>query len=328
MDHDDVKKRYKGIVPVQLYPFTKSGELNLDGIRQNTQFLVDFVKSGQKEVVLLTNGSTSEFYAMSVEEQKDAIKTVMDTVKGEMLVVAGVSQAGTRETVKMARYAESAGADAVMVVLPYYHQATKEGMYLHYKTIAESIGIGIMVYNNPFASGSWVDPQLMKRISKLKNVIALKENTAAAIQYFEMCRQTDHGDLIMIEGLGERMYPAACTNRCNGFVSDIANYLPSGPYELYEAGQRKDIVGMQKALAKLSPIFDIEAMCLADRQETTIMPDLRRGNPVYQAIAKFALDYVGLCGGEMRLPMVGLTSDEEKALANALDKMGVKKAKG
>lgn len=149
MGPDEFRKKCKGIIPVLFCPYTKDRKsVDLDALRKNTQFLVDFANKGNKDVVIITNGSTTEFYANSIEEQKSVIKTVVDTVDGVIPTIAGVSQAGTKETIKMANYAEEVGADCVMVVTPYYHAPFKEGLYQHFKAIAESINIGIMVYNN------------------------------------------------------------------------------------------------------------------------------------------------------------------------------------
>ncbi len=97
MSLEELKKRLKGIIPVQYCPYTKEGNLDIPGLKENTKFLVDFAKDGNKDVVLMTNGSTTECYANSIEEQKTVIRTVVETVGGEIPVVAGVSQAAARE---------------------------------------------------------------------------------------------------------------------------------------------------------------------------------------------------------------------------------------
>ena len=89
----EFKNRIKGVIPVQLCPYTKEGGVDIEGIKENTKFIVDFAKDGNKDVALFTNGSTTEFYANSIEEQKRVIKTVVDTVDGKIPAVAGVPQA-------------------------------------------------------------------------------------------------------------------------------------------------------------------------------------------------------------------------------------------
>ena len=106
MNPSQLKEVLRGIVPVQLIPFTADGEVDIDGLKENTQFLVDFAHSeGGREVVILTNGSTSECYALSDQQQKTVIRTVVEVSAG-VPVIAGVSQAGTELTVELAQYAE------------------------------------------------------------------------------------------------------------------------------------------------------------------------------------------------------------------------------
>ena len=105
MTAEEFKNSLRGIVPVQSCPYNKEGEVDIEGIKENTKFIVDFAKDGNKDVVLMTNGSATEFYANSIEEQKKVIKTVVDTVGGAIPVVAGISQAAARQTIEMAKYA-------------------------------------------------------------------------------------------------------------------------------------------------------------------------------------------------------------------------------
>ena len=322
MNPKELKRNLKGVIAVQLFPFTPSGELDVDGLRENTEFLADFASEGDKDLVILTNGSTSEFYALSDKEQDMAIETVVEA-SGDTPVVAGASRAGTAEAVNAAKRAEQLGADGIMIVLPYYHQATKEGTYRHFETIAGAIDSGIMLYNNPFVSGSWVDPQLLARISKIDNVVAVKENTSSGTQFEDVSRYLDPEDMTLICGLGEKMYPASVPYGAKGFVSTPANFAPSLAYDLYLAGKEEDVQGMKKALGKYKPYYDLMDKAVACREETTIMPDTRRGNPVYQAMGKYGLDYVGLNGGVPRLPILGLTDEEKEELEEAFEEMGL-----
>jgi 4-hydroxy-tetrahydrodipicolinate synthase len=206
MTLNELKKRLKGIIPVQYCPYTKNNELDVEGLKRNTQFLVDFAKSGNKDVVIMTNGSTTEFYANSIEEQKMVIKTVVDTVVGRIPVVAGVSQAGVERTIEMAKYAEEVGVDCALVVSPYYHVPTKEGLYRFFEEIVNAVGISIMVYNNADVSGALIPPDLMARLSKIDNIVATKDNATAAADYAFKALTIDPEDMILLTGLGEVQY--------------------------------------------------------------------------------------------------------------------------
>lgn len=320
----NLKEKLQGIIPVQLIPFTSDDEIDQEGLAENTQYLVDFAENGNKDVVILTNGSTSEFYSMSTEEQKTVIKTVVDN-SGDVPVIAGTGRPGTKETIKMTQIATELGSDGSMVVLPYYHQATKQGMYQHYEMVAENVDIDIMIYNNPFVSGSWIDADLMKKLSKIENIIAVKENTSSGPQWYDLASKVEQENINLICGLGEKMYPLTVNIGAKGLVSTIANFAPDISYQMYEAGRDKDIEKVEDICERLNPYFEVMNKLIANRKDTSILPDTRRGNPVYQAMGKFALDFVGLTGGSVRSPMIGLTDDEKSMLEEALEEMEVKK---
>jgi 4-hydroxy-tetrahydrodipicolinate synthase len=322
MPVETFKKRCKGVVPVQLCPFTDDGELNIDGLKQNTEFLVDFAKGG-KDLVVMTNGSTTEFYANSIEEQNTVIKTVVDVVDGKVPVVAGVSQAGTGETIKMAKSAQEAGADCAMVVLPYYHKPSSEGLFQHYKKIAESVDISVMIYNNPDVSGLLVGPELMHRLSKIDNIAAVKDNTPLVEHYFMNSAQIDSDDMVLLNGRGELEFvgSAAYGYKYRGFVTFIANFAPSLSYDVYDAVMKKDFEKAQVALERMLPLYRALGEFNRKRQDVSILPPAYKTNYMYMGVGKACLDLVGLNGGKLKLPMQDLSSEERDKLKSALEEM-------
>jgi len=322
---NELKKRLKGIIPVQYCPYTKNKELDVEGLKRNTQFLVDFAKNGNKDVVIMTNGSTTEFYANSIEEQKRVIKTVVETVTGTVPVVAGVGLAGAERTIEMAKYAEEVGADCAMVVLPYYHTPTKEGMYRYYKEIANAVNIGIMIYNNPDVSGALIPPDLMARLSKIDNIIATKDNATNAADYAFKALTIDPEDMVLINGQGEVYYVGAAAYglRYKGFVTFIANFAPSLSYAVYEAVEAGNFKEALEALRKLLPLLGLLSKFNKKRESISIIPECLRTNYMYMSIGKAAMDLVGLSGGPLRLPMEDLTDEEKQELKGGLKEMGV-----
>ena len=322
---NELKKRLKGIIPVQYCPYTKNKELDVEGLKRNTQFLVNFAKSGNKDVVIMTNGSTTEFYANSIEEQRRVIKTAVDTVDGKVPVVAGVSQTGTEDTIEMAKYAEEVGADCAMVVLPYYHTPTKEGMYRYYKEIANAVSIGIMIYNNPDVSGALIPPDLMARLSKIENIVATKDNATNAADYAFKALTIDPEDMVLLNGQGEIHYVASAAYglRYKGFVTFLANFAPSLSYEVYEAVREENFKKAYEALKKQLPLWGLHPKFMSRRQSISIIPECLRTNYMYKGIGKAALDLVGLSGGPLRLPMEDLTDEEKQELKEVLGEIGV-----
>lgn len=325
MTLNELKKKLRGIIPVQYCPYTKERELDVEGLKRNTRFLVDFAKDGNKDVVIMTNGSTTEFYANSTEEQKTVIKTVVDTVAGTVPVVAGVSRAAAERTIEMAKYAEEVGADCAMMTPPYYHSASKEGMYQYCKAVAEAVNIGIMIYNNSDVSGTLVPPDLMARLAKIDNIIATKDNATNAADYAFKALTIDPEDMVLLNGQGEIHYvgSAAYGLRYKGFVTFLANFAPSFSYEVYEAVKEENFKKAYEALKKQLPYWGLLSKFGKKRESISIIPECLRANYMYMGMGKAAMNLVGLSGGPLRLPMEDLTDEEKQELKEVLAEMGV-----
>jgi 4-hydroxy-tetrahydrodipicolinate synthase len=325
MDPFEFKRKCKGIIPVQFCPYTDDHELDINGLKENTEFLVDFAMSGKKDMLIMTNGSTTEFYANSIEEQRNVIKTVVETVDGRVPVIAGTGQPGTKETLRMTRYAEEVGADCAVVISPYYFTPTKEGLYQHYKKIAESAKIAIMLYNYPDVSGTMIDPSLTQRLSKIENIVALKDNSPSVGDYFAKATMIDQEGMVLLCGLGETAYVGAAAYgfRYKGLMTVIGNFAPSLSYSVYEAIEERDFVKAYEALKKLLPLVGLFGKFMGKRESPSITPSILRTNYMYMSVLKACMDLVGLKGGPLRMPMEDLTTEEKKEVREALISMGV-----
>jgi len=327
MTPNEFKKKLRGIVPVQFCPFTKEGEVDMQGLKENTKFIVDFAKRG-KDVVVLTNGSTTEFYVNSMEQQKKNIETVIDTVSGQIPVIVGVSQPAAEPTIRMAKYAEEVGADCAMVVSPFYHHASQEGMYQYYKTVAESVNIGIIVYNNIDVSGTMIPPELMARLSKIDNIVAVKDNSPIVGDYFWKSILVEPNDLVLIVGLGEVEYLGAAVYglKYRGFVNLTGNFAPDFPYAIYEAVEAGNFNKAYEALKKELPLFRAMAKIQSRRTSISVFPEWLRAPTTFTTVGKLAMDLVGLRGGpyhQGQLPIEDLTAEEKQEVKQALKEMGV-----
>ncbi|MGC8674715.1 MAG: dihydrodipicolinate synthase family protein [Thermoprotei archaeon] len=326
-DKEELVKKIKGMVTVQFCPYKENGDLDLEGLRANTEFLVKFSKG--KDVIILTNGSTTEAYANSIEEQKQVIKTVVDTVGGKLPVIAGVSQPGGRETIKLAKYAKDAGADFAMVVLPYYHKASREGMYNYYKEIAESVDIPLVIYNNPDVSASLIDVDLMIKFSELKNIVAIKDNSPNFFEYFWKSVRVDHSKLALLAGHGELQYVAANSFGFNytGYVTSIANFAPSLSYQIYEAVNNRDFNKAFDGLKKIVPILNLYDKYKKRRGSLSVLPSIYEANLMYIPVGKAAMDFVGLRGGPTRSPLDNLTAEEKEEVWQVTKSLGLNQGK-
>ena len=308
----ELKKKMKGVIIVNTTPFNRDGSLDLASLRTNLRWLLK--RTEGKDFIFNPLGSTGEFYAMSDDECKAVIKTTVEEVNGKLPVFAGVGRPGTQETIKMCQYAESAGVDGVQVILPYYFIPTEEGAYQHYKQIAESIKIAVMVYNNPAPTGCWIKPALMAKIAKIDNVIACKENTPNLTQFVQMKKAVNPKEMTFFCGLGEEMYTNSAIIGCAGVVSSYANFIPDWTYSLYQAAETRDFTKMDATFEKMSPLVDFVA------KMTCTTPGIGVSNPppMYLPAVKAAMDIVGLKGGQPRLPLTGLTPAQKHELAEIL----------
>ena len=322
MQLNDLKKAMKGVVIVQTTPFNKDGSLDLEGIRANTRWLLE--RTAGKDFIFTPLGSIGEFFNMSDDECKAVIKMVVEEAKGKnVIITGGVGRPSTHETIKMCQYAESVGADGVQVILPYYMVPTEEGMYQHYKQIAESVNIGIMVYNFPGPTGSWIKPPLMARLSKIPNIIAVKENTPSIMSYYAMRKAVDPEDTAILCGLGELMFSFEALYGCPGFVTGVANFAPDLPYSIYEAAVAKDYDKVAELISSTAPYSRFGAKVVANHGPHTGVG--LTGGSMFLAVLKASMDIIGLRGGEVRLPLVGLNEGEKAELRDVLRAMKIVK---
>ncbi len=155
----------------------------------------------------------------------------------------------------MCQYAQSVGADGVMVVLPYCYIPQEEDMYQHYKQVAESVNIGVMLYNNPDVSGCWVKPALMAKLAKIPNLIAVKENTLNVLSYYLMQKTVDPKDTVILRGRAEEMFSFEALYGCPGFISSVANFTPELSYSVYEAAVARDFDKVTELVDSKAPFY-------------------------------------------------------------------------
>lgn len=323
MQLSDLKKAMKGVFVVQITPFNKDGSLDLEGMRANTHWLVE--RMSGKDFALVPLGSTGEFYAMSDDECKAVIKMVVEEVNGRLPVIAGTARAGTQETIKMCQYAQSVGADGVQVVLPYYHIPEEEGMYQHYRQVAESVNIGVMLYNNPGVSSSWVKPALMAKLSKIPNFIAVKESTPSILSYYRMQKTVDPKDTAILCGPGEQMFSFEAVYGCTGFVTYVANFAPELSYLIYEAAVARDFNKLAKLVNSMAPLFSFMAKVSISHGPDTAARGSEAEPVMFISATKAAMDILGLRGGEVRLPLTGINEEEKAELSGILKAMNILK---
>jgi 4-hydroxy-tetrahydrodipicolinate synthase len=242
-------KKWSGVYVVVCTPFTENGDVDEGTLRRHIRFLLDAGVHG-----VIPTGSTSEFASLSEAERKRIADITLDEVRGKVPVVAGTAAVSTRDTIMYSQYAEAAGADGVMIVPPYYCHPTEREIYHHYKAVAESIHLPIMVYNNPWTSGVDMQPALLQRLAEIENVAYVKESSGDMRRVSEIQRLC--GDRLTVfcgaDNLALEMFAVGI----QGWVAAPANAIPRQCVRLYElAAVKKDLDQARELYLKMLPYF-------------------------------------------------------------------------
>lgn len=327
MKPEQLRESLKGLSFVTVTPFDKNGKLDLEGYRENVRFLLEKTKG--VECTITPCGSNGEFASMNEEEHKAVIKACVEEVNGAHPVIAGTGRASTYETVKMSQYAQSVGADGVQVIHPYYFVPTVEGMFQHYRQVAQAVDIGVVVYNNPAFSQSWINPKLMLRIIEASDgkIAGIKENTPH-LMLFDSMVQTLRGTGVPIQsGFGEQWFAYQFPHGAAGFVSPFGNFFPEYPIALLKAARNYDFDGIHAQLERMRPYYAFVGRCAAAYGDTGVMG--KPGGSIYGegnvrfGILKEAMNLMGLRGGYMRLPLMGVSDKERDELKEILRNLGL-----
>ncbi|MBO8181641.1 MAG: 4-hydroxy-tetrahydrodipicolinate synthase [Archaeoglobus sp.] len=283
----------KGVIPALVTPFDE--ELNVDykGIDKNLEFLEKHVDA------LVPAGTTGEAATLSYEEHIEVVRYVKEVSK--LPVIGGAGSNSTREALYLGKEVEKAGVDAAMFVTPYYNKPNPEGLYQHYKTIADELSIPIIVYNVPSRTGTNITPEVAKRLSEIDGVIAIKEASGNLKQISEIIRITAD-DFILLSGDDFLTLPILCLGG-KGVISVAANVAPHLMKEMYERFVTGDIEGAKEVHHKLTPLFDVLFI------DTNPIP------------VKKALELMGLAAGKPRLPLVELSEAKTEKLRSVLQSL-------
>ncbi|HML74711.1 MAG TPA: 4-hydroxy-tetrahydrodipicolinate synthase [Anaerohalosphaeraceae bacterium] len=269
---------------------------------QTLEELVEFqIESGSDGIVPV--GTTGESPTLSYEEHKEVIKRVVDVVAGRIPVVAGTGSNSTAEAIELTEFAKKAGADASLQVCPYYNKPTQEGFYQHFKAIAEEVDIPLVLYNIPGrCGGTGLAIDTVERLSKVENIVAIKEATGSLDFAAEIAQRTD---LTILSGDDSLTLPIASVGG-KGVISVVANIVPADVKAMTDLILEGDFVSARKWHRKLFPLAK-SMLSLAT-------------NPIP---IKAAAAMLGMASDELRLPMVPLDDSQKTKLRTMLKEYGL-----
>jgi 4-hydroxy-tetrahydrodipicolinate synthase len=276
-------------------PFTKSGALDEAAVKRLARRQVD---AGIH--ILVPCGTTGETPTLSGDEKRRVVEIVVEEAKGRALVLAGAGGYDTKSVIRAAADMAKAGADGLLSVTPYYNKPTPEGLYQHYKAIAESTSLPIVVYNVPGRTGCNVDPATLARLATLPNIVGVKEASGNVSQMAEICRVVPE-DFLVLSGDDALTLPLMALGG-RGIISVVSNQIPAEMVQMVEAAERGDFGEARRWQAKLLPMMQVN-FC-----ESSPGP------------VKFSMAAMGLCEDVWRLPMVAPSAaSQEKVLAAMKD---------
>ena len=266
------------------------------------QHFVDWqIEQGTEGVVPC--GTTGESPTLSHAEHKRVVELCVEVAKGRVPVVAGTGSNSTEEAIDFTRHAKQAGADAALVVTPYYNKPTQEGLYQHYKAITEAVDLPVIIYNIPPRCVIDMSVATMARLAKLPNIVGVKDATNDLARPLRT-RAAIGGDFAMLSG-EDATAVAFLGQGGDGCISVTANVAPALCSEMHEAWQKGDIKTVQKIHARLMPLHD------ALFAETSPAP------------VKYACSLLGKSTPDVRLPLVPASAQAQEQVRTAMRSAGV-----
>ena len=239
---------FKGIYTAIVTPFNEDGSLDIMGLEGLIEFQIENNISG-----IVPVGTTGESPTLSVEEHIKVVEHTCKIVNRRVKVIAGTGSNNTEEAIELTRLAKASGADATLQVAPYYNKPTQEGIFRHYKKIAEEVDLPQIVYNIPSRTGRNIEVETLARLAVLPNIVAVKEASGSISQIMEVIEKTPD-DFAVLSGDDAMTLPLMAAGG-TGLISVASNLYPGLMVDFVEFGIKGDFEGMRKLNKKLMPMF-------------------------------------------------------------------------
>jgi 4-hydroxy-tetrahydrodipicolinate synthase len=290
-------KHLRGSITALVTPF-KGGKVDEDAFRSHVNWQIDEGTHG-----LVPVGTTGESPTLSPDEHHRVVQVCVEETKGRVPVIAGAGSNSTAEAVEFSRHAEKVGADALLIVTPYYNKPTQEGLYQHYKAINDAVGIPIVIYNIPGRSVIDMSVETMARLFELKNIVGVKDATAN-IARVSLQRQAMGPDFVQLSG-EDATALGFMAHGGHGCISVSSNIAPRLCSEIQESCLKGDYTAALTVQDRLMPLHTAIFI------ETNPSP------------TKYALSVLGRMTDEVRLPMVPVTDGTKQAVRSAMTHAGL-----
>ncbi len=288
---------FKGSIVAIVTPF-KEGKVDEEAYRELIEFQIE---NGTSAIVPC--GTTGESATLDMKEHARVIDIAVEAVNKRIPVIAGTGGNSTSEAIELTGHAKKVGADGTLQVTPYYNKPTQEGLYQHFKAIAEAVPLPQVLYNVPGRTGLNMLPETVARLAGLPEVVALKEASGNLAQMAEIVKLA--GDNITLLSGDDNVTLPVLSLGGKGVVSVVANIVPKDTAELVSAWEEGNVERAKELFYRLFPL------CQAMFYETNPIP------------VKTSLALMGKIGGEMRLPLVPMAPANLEKLKKALQDYGL-----
>jgi 4-hydroxy-tetrahydrodipicolinate synthase len=292
-----MRTNFTGVGTALVTPFTASGDLDEQGIRRLGRRQID---AGVH--FLCPCGTTGENPTLSDAERVESVEILVDEAKGKVPVLAGAGGYNTKEIIHLAGLMERAGASGLLSVTPYYNRPTQEGLFQHYRAIAESTPLPIVVYNVPGRTGTNVEPATLARLATIPNIIGVKEASGNISQMAEISRIVPKG-FIVLSGDDAITLPLMSLGG-RGVISVASNEIPGEMVRMVEAAERGDFAAALAVHNRIFPLMQVNFV---------------EANPIP---VKAAMAAMGLLGETYRLPMCPPKPESRDRIVRVLKELG------
>lgn len=289
---------YSGSMVALVTPMHEDGALDDDSLQKLIEF---HISEGTDAIVAV--GTTGESATLSMEEHSGVIRKVVEQVNGRVPVIAGTGANSTSEAIELTGYAKELGADAALLVAPYYNRPTQEGMYLHFKAIAEAVDLPQILYNVPSRTASDLLPETVGRLSEVPNIIGIKE-ASGDVSRVQQIRQLSVEGFELYTGEDANTVDFILAGGC-GVISVTANVVPRLMHDMCVAASNGDEAKAREINQKLIALHQFLFV---------------EANPIP---VKWALSEMGMIPKGIRLPMTVLSEKYHQSVREALITAGV-----
>ena len=290
---------FKGCGTAIVTPFTESG-VNFEEFKR----LIEFQIANKIDSIIVC-GTTGESSTMSLDERKETIKFAVDTVAGRVPIIAGTGGNCTSQVIEFTKWAESIGVDGALIVTPYYNKTTQDGLVAHYKAIAESTNLPIILYSVPSRTGVNIAPQTCKKLSEVQNIVAIKEASGNLSQIAEI-KNLCKDELQIYSGNDDQITPILSVGGI-GVISVLSNIAPEYTHNIVKDFENGNVSSAINAQLKAIPL--IKALFC-------------EVNPIP---VKAALNMLGYNVGIPRLPLIEMSDSGKEKMKTELINFGLLK---